>query len=166
MQPSVAECEDFHWTSAVDKLATQCFAESAPMHFVPCHFNPAVLSLLLQHIPSAHLVVLWMGCPALLWEKYHTSDVKWCCRKAQGEIRSISVFGKAESTGIPKQKIVHPMVSHALCQSYTTFLDALFHEHLGCLCVKPFHHIIKKSQNCLGQKGPLKVIQFNPPCSE
>lgn len=49
MRPSIAECEDFHWTSAVDKFALQRFAESAPVDFVPCPFSPAVLSLLLQH---------------------------------------------------------------------------------------------------------------------
>ena len=49
MRPSVAECEDFHWTSAVDKFALQRFAESAPMDFVPCPFSPVALSLLLQH---------------------------------------------------------------------------------------------------------------------
>lgn len=49
MRPSIAACEDFHWTSAADKFALQCVAESALMDFVPCHFSPAGLPLLLQH---------------------------------------------------------------------------------------------------------------------
>jgi len=74
------------------------------MDFVSCPFSPAALSLLLQHSLST-------GCSsggpvsevsiAVVGVVVDTDGVKGCHRKAQGEVESVSVFGKAKSVSIP-----------------------------------------------------------------